>query len=153
MKIDDIVPMLSDEINDFNNAVIIATFAHLEQVDKAGANYILHPINVVSRVRGIKRQLVAMMHDVVEDTSITLDDLRPFFSDEIINALDGVTRRKDETYKEYIIRCKGNHIATDVKLADLDHNSLPERYTHIEPQKGYSMRMRYSRAKQFLLDN
>lgn len=112
-----------------------ATIAHLGQ--KYGNEpYIFHPVRVANRLdesdeTGIA---VAYLHDVVEDTRFTLDDLRKGFSDEIVDAVDAITRRKGEKYFDYIRRLSSNPIAKRVKIADLQENlsqgdlSLSTRY-------------------------
>lgn len=105
-------------------AFIIAYKAHRGQKDKAGKAYILHPVFVAMHTKGIKRKTVALLHDVVEDTEITFDDLkRKGFDDEIVRAVQAITKIKGENYQDYLQRVKQNTIAKDVKLADLKHNS------------------------------
>ncbi len=103
----------------------IATKAHEGQVDKAGVPYIHHPKTVASFCSSIQGKIVGWLHDVVEDTDVTMDDLRAQgFDEELLEALDCVT--KPETgYDErvYYERIKANPLAKEVKLADLKHNS------------------------------
>jgi guanosine-3',5'-bis(diphosphate) 3'-pyrophosphohydrolase len=109
-------------------ALEIAARAHSGQRDKEGLPYILHPLRVMSRVNGEPAQIVAVLHDVVEDTSVTLDDLRAAgFTPEVIEAVTCVTHRREEPYAEYVIRCRDNPLARQVKLADLEDNSLLSR--------------------------
>ena len=106
----------------------IAARAHEGQTDKQGLPYILHPLRVMSAVEGDDARIVAILHDVIEDTSVTADDLRrEDFGEPILEALDRLTHRKGEPYAEYVIRCKGHEIARRVKLADLEDNSRPSR--------------------------
>lgn len=101
---------------------------HHGQYDKIGAPYILHPVFVAEQMDTEKATIVALLHDVIEDTSITLDDLRDKgYSDEIIVAIDALTRRTGETYSAYIERLSNNKLARRVKIADLRHNLQPER--------------------------
>ncbi len=104
-------------------AILIATSAHQRQIDKAGKPYILHPLRVMfSRINETER-ICAVLHDVIEDTDITLDYLRnDGFSEEILSALDALTRRRNESYDEFIGRILNNKIACYVKLADLCDN-------------------------------
>lgn len=106
-----------------NKAIEIATRAHAGQVDKAGAPYILHPLRVmISRENELER-ICAVLHDVVEDSDITFDDLRKEdFSEEVIAVLDCLTKRSDESYEEFIDRILKNETACRVKLADLCDN-------------------------------
>lgn len=104
-------------------AIALAAQAHVDQVDKAGQPYILHPLRMLMRLHDERAQIVAVLHDVVEDTPITFDELRAMgFSDEILTALDCVTRRADESYGEFIERARPNPLARQVKLADLEDN-------------------------------
>lgn len=101
---------------------------HHGQYDKIGAPYILHPVFVADQMDTEEETIVALLHDVVEDTTITLDDLRNRgYSDEIVVAIDALTRRPGETYSSYIERLSNNKLARHVKIADLRHNLQPER--------------------------
>jgi len=116
-------------------ALQIAARAHEGQKDKEGLPYILHPLRVMNIVQGEEAQVVALLHDVIEDTSVTADDLRQAgFSDRIVLAVLCVTHRKDEPYADYVVRCKGNDIARRVKLADLEDNSRLSRVL-LRPQR------------------
>jgi hypothetical protein len=109
-------------------ALQIAARAHEGQVDKHGQPYILHPLRVMAAVEGDEARIVAILHDVIEDTSVTAEDLRrEGFGEEILAALDRLTHRRDEPYADYVIRCKGHDIARRVKLADLEDNSRLSR--------------------------
>lgn len=105
-------------------AIEIAATAHAGQREKQGKPYILHPLRVMQRVDGEAAQIVAVLHDVVEDTPVTVDDLRSAgFSHEILAAVECVTHRKEDSYAEYVVRAKANPLARQVKLADLEDNS------------------------------
>lgn len=102
----------------------IAEKAHADQVDKAGEPYIGHPAHVAASVEGDKAKAVAWLHDVVEDTSTTFDDLRAAgVDDEVLAALELLTHDKSAPYMEYVAAIKKNDLARTVKLADLAHNS------------------------------
>lgn len=104
-------------------AIAIAAQAHSGQVDKAGVPYILHPLRVLLRQQTLDAQIVAALHDVVEDSPWTLDQLRAEgFPPEIIAAVDAITRRPDEEYEAFVLRAGRNPLARPVKLADLDDN-------------------------------
>lgn len=106
-------------------ALQIATAAHKGQTrwDKS-VKYITHPIAVAELVRhlGVKYVIVALLHDVVEDTSVTLADLAKVFSQEIVDAVDAMTKREGESYLTYLLRLMENVIALAVKIADITHN-------------------------------
>ena len=105
-------------------ACTIARKAHAGQIDKAGAPYIGHPAHVASQVEGDKAKAVAWLHDVVEDTPLTLDDLRAAgIDDDVIDALKLLTHDKSVPYMDYAANLKRNELARTVKLADLAHNS------------------------------
>ena len=109
----------------------IAERAHAGQVDKAGKPYIGHPAHVAVSVEGDKAKAVAWLHDVVEDTPMTFDDLRAAgIDDEVLAALELLTHDKTVPYMAYVAAIRENDLARTVKLADLAHNSdlsrLPE---------------------------
>jgi (p)ppGpp synthase/HD superfamily hydrolase len=104
-------------------AIAIAVDAHRGQVDKAGQPYILHPLRMMLRLDNEAERIVAVLHDVLEDAKVTAADLRrEGFSDEILDALAHVTKRKGENYQEFVARAAKNPIARRVKLADLEDN-------------------------------
>ncbi|GAB6093851.1 HD domain-containing protein [Desulfatiferula olefinivorans] len=105
-------------------AIQIAAEAHYDQKDKAGAPYILHPLRVMMGMDTETEKIVAILHDVIEDTDRTEATLREAgFPDEIITAVLCLTRFDDEAdYDEYIRKIKDNPIARKVKLADLKDN-------------------------------
>ena len=119
-------------MNSLTLAQTIATEAHRGQVDKGGKPYITHPAAVASMVETEEEKTAAWLHDVVEDTSVTLEDLRRHgFSERIVSAVDAVTRRKGEDRQAYLERVAENDIAINVKLADLRHNSDISRIPHV----------------------
>ena len=103
-------------------ALQIAKEAHAGQVDKAGKDYILHPITVASYMDTDVEKTIAYLHDVLEDTSVTVDELRNHFSNEIVDTVITLTHRKDESYFEYIQRISKSKLAKKIKAADLLHN-------------------------------
>jgi hypothetical protein len=116
-------------------ALQIAAQAHEGQRDKEGLPYILHPLRVMSRVEGEEAQIVAILHDVVEDTKVTLADLRRAgFSEAVLEAVDCVTHRRDQPYAEYVVSCKKNLTARQVKLGDLADNCRLDR-SILRPQR------------------
>lgn len=104
-------------------ALRIAFDAHKEQADKSGMPYVYHPFEVASAVTTEYEMCVALLHDVIEDTDITLDELAKEFPKEVIDALQLVTHDKSVSYFDYIKAIRSNPIAKAVKLADLQHNS------------------------------
>lgn len=110
-----------------NTAIRIATEAHAGQVDKAGAPYIGHPRYVAEQLDSEDEKTVAYLHDVLEDTSVTGEDLARHFPPHILDAVIALTRNEHESYDEFIARVKQNPLARRVKLADLQHNMMLER--------------------------
>jgi (p)ppGpp synthase/HD superfamily hydrolase len=104
-------------------AIEIAAGAHAGKKDKAGAPYILHPLRVMLKLSSPEEQITAVLHDVVEDSDLTLEDIRRAgFSVTILTAVASVTRRKGEAYNQYVLRAAANPIGRRVKLADLEDN-------------------------------
>lgn len=105
-------------------AIAIAAAAHAGQVDKGGAPYILHPLKVMLRMSTLEERIVAVLHDVVEDCGISLDDLRKEgFSPEVLSAIESVTKVTGESYEDFVERAARNPIGRVVKLGDLEENS------------------------------
>jgi (p)ppGpp synthase/HD superfamily hydrolase len=136
-------------------ALQIAARAHEGQKDKEGLPYILHPLRVMHAVQGEDARVVAVLHDVVEDTAVTVEDLRQAgFSERILSALLLVTHRKDEPYADYVVRCKADDVARRVKLADLEDNSRLPR-TILRPdrlERDLARIRRYVLSYKFLTD-
>jgi (p)ppGpp synthase/HD superfamily hydrolase len=104
-------------------AIALAVEAHRGQRDKAGQAYILHPLRVMMRLEGETERMVAVLHDVVEDSSYTMERLRGLgYPEEVLDALDRLTRREGETYEAFIERVRPHPLARKVKLADLEDN-------------------------------
>ena len=134
-----------------DKAILIATKSHQGQIDKAGQPYILHPLRVMFSRKNETERICAMLHDVIEDTDITLDCLRSEgFSEEILSALDALTRRDSETYDEFIDRIINNNIASHVKLADLCDNMDILRIKN-PTKKDYERIEKYRKAAERIL--
>ena len=103
-------------------ALQIAKKAYAGQVDKAGKDYILHPMTVASCMDKDTEKAVAYLHDALEDTDASVDELRNMFSTEIVDAVITLTRNKDDSYFEYIQKVSKSKLAKKVKAADLLHN-------------------------------
>jgi (p)ppGpp synthase/HD superfamily hydrolase len=104
-------------------ALQIAADAHQGHLDKSGQPYILHPLRIMIRMNTMENMIIATLHDVVEDSEWKLEDLRKEgFSETIVEAVDSLSRREDETYEDYIKRLKRNPAAIPVKLGDLKDN-------------------------------
>lgn len=112
-------------------AIQIAASAHAGATDKGGMPYIFHPIRVMMAVSGTHEKMAAVLHDVVEDTDVTLDMLRDEgFPAEVVSAVGLLTKRKGERYMDFIRRLSCDPVASAVKVADLvdnlDESRLPE---------------------------
>lgn len=139
--------MAEDDDGMLENAIHIAVEAHRGQVDKAGAPYILHPLRLMMRMQTPLERIAAVLHDVVEDSGWTLDELRrEGFSDEVIDAVDGLTRRDGETYEAFIERAAQHPVARRVKLADLEDNMDMRRLAQPLTYKDESRLFRYHKA-------
>lgn len=112
------------DINEYELAYNIASKAHKGQKDKGGEDYFNHPLTVSNRLSEEKEKIVALLHDVIEDTDVTVNDLKEAgFSDEVVSAVSTITKKAGEDYEEYLNRVKQNPIALRVKIADMEHNS------------------------------
>lgn len=127
MKLSD---LFDDLDSDLDKALKIATAAHKGQKRKYnGEDYIEHPKRVSIRVMGETAKVVAILHDVIEDTKVTAQDLLDAgFSDEIVEAVVALTKIEGESYKKFVRRAAKNKIARLVKIADVEDNmsDLPE---------------------------
>ena len=150
---------LSEEAKQIREAdvkKIIDTFrlaeeVHEGQTDKSGRPYIEHPLRVSRLVQGgVDEILTALLHDVVEDTPVTLEDLRAKgYSERIVEAVDCVTRRDGERREDYLKRVKGNETARRVKLADLTHNSDLSRISN-PTEQDFRRVENYRKEKEYL---
>ncbi len=108
---------------DLDKALQLMLKAHAGQKDKGGEPYVLHPLRLMFRLEGPEERMVALLHDVVEDSALTLDSLRrEGFSAAVVDAVDCLTRRKGESYEVFIQRVAANPLAVKVKVADLSDN-------------------------------
>lgn len=133
-------------------AILIAINAHQGQTDKAGESYILHPLRVMFSRKNETERICAVLHDVIEDTDVTLDYLRDEgFSEEVLSSLDALTKRNDEDYNEFIDRVIRNNIACHVKLADLCDNMDLSRIKN-PTKKDYQRIEKYRKAANKILN-
>lgn len=134
-------------------AIAIAVDAHCGQKDRYGAPYILHPLRVMARVTTPIEKTVAILHDVVEDTDWSLQDLkREGFSAPIIEALKCVTKKQGEAYEDFVQRSASNPVARRVKLADLEDNMDLRRMPSITAQDKTRLE-KYVNAWRVLVDS
>ena len=124
--------------------------AHKKQVDKSGIPYVFHPFYLAEQMETEETTIVALLHDVVEDTKYTLKHLRKEgFSEEVIKAVALMTHAKGVDYMDYVAAIKENPIAKAVKLADLKHNSDLTRLDIVD-EKALKRRERYLKAIELL---
>jgi (p)ppGpp synthase/HD superfamily hydrolase len=139
-------------------AEAVARWAHTGQVDKNGYDYIDHPKAVFYRIyaddaEDFDGQIVAWLHDTVEDTSITLGQLYAFFPAYIVQAVKAISFRVEwtnETRDEYYARVKANPIALRVKLHDIAHNTSPKRMDKLDAETRERLTKKYAHALEVL---
>ena len=126
--------------------------AHKDQVDKSGLPYVLHPIHLAEQMEDEETTIVALLHDVVEDSHHTFKDLEVMgFSDRILAALKLLTHEQGVPYMEYIAKIKEDPIARTVKLTDLAHNSDLSRLDKVD-EKVLARIRKYEQAIRMLND-
>ena len=124
--------------------------AHKDQVDKTGVPYVFHPFHVAEQMTSEASTIVALLHDVVEDTDYTLDDIAAAgFGKEIVDAVALMTHEDDVPYLDYVAKIKNNPVARKVKLADLAHNSDQSRLGEIDEETRRRLE-KYEKAKALL---
>ena len=127
MIIERMLDMIYTELT--KKALRICFDAHKEQNDKTGMPYVFHPFHLAEQMTDEISTVCALLHDVVEDTEMTLEDLSDMgFPKEVIEVLELLTHEKDVPYFDYVERISKNPIAKKVKLADLAHNSDLTRF-------------------------
>ena len=126
--------------------------AHKEQTDKAGLPYVFHPFHLAEQMPDEETTVTALLHDVIEDTPYTLQDLRGMgFSEAVLDALALMTHDKSVPYLDYVAALRPNRIARTVKLADLRHNSDLTRLDTID-EKALKRIEKYKAAIRLLSD-
>jgi (p)ppGpp synthase/HD superfamily hydrolase len=131
-------------VNLLAKAIAIAAKAHENQQDRGGHPYVLHPIRVMMQMQTEDTKIVAVLHDVVEDTDWTIDKLRQEgFPEYILDAIDSVTRGENEMYRDFVERTSKNHLGTIVKLGDLRDNMDVTRLDEMEQRDAEMLMKRY----------
>ena len=134
-------------------ALNIAYGAHQGQLDKSGLPYIFHPYHLAEQMDDEDATCVALLHDVVEDTDTTLEELARDFPPHIVDAVRLLTHDPAGSYPDYIRGIKDNPLATKVKLADIAHNSDETRFAgcaNISPESLKRRRKKYAEARAIL---
>ena len=125
---------------------------HKDQFDKSGIPYVFHPIHLAEQMTDEDTTIVALLHDLVEDTEFTLEDLRKEgFSETVVEAVALMTHAEGVPYMEYVAKIKENPVARAVKLADLTHNSDITRLDTVD-EKALARRKQYAEAIQLLTE-
>lgn len=131
-------------------ALKICFEVHKNQVDKSGIPYVFHPFHLAEHMKDEATTIVALLHDVVEDSDYTLNDIAQMgFGEEITEAISLLTHKLSVPYMEYIANLKNNPIARTVKIADLEHNSDLSRLDVID-YKALERNKKYQTALQIL---
>jgi len=135
-------------------ALILAYNAHHGQLDYNGVPYIYHPIHLAEQMEDEISCVAALLHDVVEDTAVTLQELAAEFPPEVIEAVSLLTHREGTDYFDYVRAIRENPIARKVKLADLAHNSDQTRYigAGLSEEKLAYWQQKYQKARAILME-
>ena len=131
---------------DIESAISLALQAHKGQLDKGGQPYILHPLAVMNRVESMEEKIVAVLHDAIEDSEVTLEELRGLgFSEEILTAIQLLTRSTEDSYEEFIDKTIMNRTARNVKIADIKENMNISRIKN-PTEEDYNRLEKYRKA-------
>ena len=126
--------------------------AHENQFDKGGKPYFEHPLFVSQQIKNIEGKIVALLHDICEDTDITLNDLLDLgFTLRIVQAINVLSRKSDDEYEQYLQKVKSNYIARIVKISDIKHNMDITRIQN-PTIKDHQRILKYEKALSFLED-
>lgn len=135
-------------------ALTCAFLAHGNQFDKEKKPYILHVIRVASKFDKKEEIIIALLHDVLEDSSITDKDLYEMgFSDDIVQVVKLLTRRKLQKYEDYIISVSKNPVAKRIKIEDIKDNSRLVRLMNLNKITRYRLKRKYEKAIRLLSEN
>lgn len=136
-------------------AIKYAYNAHHGQYDVSGVPYIFHPYHLAEQFNSETEVCAALLHDVIEDTDITLEELCEEFPHKVTDAVRLLTHTDGEDYFDYVMKLKDNPVARAVKLADLRHNMDESRFTGVKDvseEQRIRWREKYSRAYDILTD-
>jgi (p)ppGpp synthase/HD superfamily hydrolase len=136
-----------------DDAIQVARRAHEGQLDKSGRPYIAHPLRVMGALRDEHERMAAVLHDVVEDTDVTLDYLTEAgCPPDVLAAVDAVSKRPGEERAAYLARVAANPIALAVKRADIADNMSPDRLARLDTETQERLRAKYESALRQLGD-
>jgi len=128
----------------------LAVKAHAGQVDKSGQPYIFHPMAVAAEFKTSLERMVAILHDVVEDTKVTQAEIDAKFPSQVAGAVKAITHLKGETNVDYLARCAKNPTAKAVKIADVKHN-LGRMNFLMDAEVKSRLEKKYQKALDFLM--
>ena len=133
-------------------ALELAIEKHKNQKDKSGKPYILHPLHIMETVKSDDAKIVAILHDIIEDTDVTEEDLlKAGLSKYIVDAIVLLTRPYDEDYMDYVKKVSSNPLAKEVKLADLEHNMDLRRLSTLK-ERDLDRNRKYQIAYHYLIN-
>jgi (p)ppGpp synthase/HD superfamily hydrolase len=134
-----------------DDAIQLARRAHEGQLDKSGRPYIAHPLRVMGHLRDERERMAAVLHDVVEDTDVTLDDLAALGCPaEVLAAVDAISKRPGEAQADYLARVLANPIALRVKRADIADNMSADRMGRLDTSTQQRLQAKYEAALRLL---
>jgi (p)ppGpp synthase/HD superfamily hydrolase len=134
-----------------SDAIAIATAAHDGQVDKSGRPYIGHPLRVMASVTGEHAQMAAVLHDVIEDTSVTAEELLARGCPAaVVDAVVALSHLPDEPQDVYLRRVAANPLAVTVKRADIADNLSPARMARLDDETRARLEIKYATALRLL---
>ena len=149
--------MYENYVDHYSEALKLALMYHRDQKDKSGEPYIGHPIRVSKYIEtryghtAYLERTVALLHDIVEDTECTLEILSMFFPENVVNAVDAITRRTGEKPEAYLRRVAQNFIASRVKLCDIKDNTDPVRLDMLSIRDQIHLRRKYRKSLSTLI--
>lgn len=138
-------------MNKLEMAIALACKVHAGQVDKAGQPYILHPLRLMLKFQSENEKIVAVLHDVVEDGDVTLEELRQNgFPETVVIAIDSLSKKLGESYEDFIIRLSSSELAKRVKIEDIKDNLDINRLTSLTDEDLQRI-SKYHRALKYLM--
>lgn len=147
----------TNSTNTLDDAIMWATALHADQIDKLGRPYILHPLHVMCAFESYEHKnrldlmVIAVLHDVLEDTWVSEDHLRSLFSKTVVDAVEALTKREGEKYFDYLERVSQNKLATLVKIEDINHNLLKGfELAKVNAKEAERLAVKYGEALGFL---
>lgn len=132
-------------------AIEVAVKAHKGQIDKSGMPYILHPLRVMYTLKDPYQMTIAALHDVVEDTSVTISQLKAIgFPTRVLKGVDAMTHRKGESRETYYKRVRNNPDAREIKVKDIFDNISPDRMGLLTQPDRIRLTTKYGKALEFI---